>query len=237
MKQFVVFMCPKCRNFTNSPLGQKRRRCSYCGTIIDIKKANQALFDSPEQALVAVKEFNAARGGDEFQKAVEQSRARFQRLLPDEPVNLEKIMTDDENVVLPGKRARLMTILEEESKERPCTLDRLEELCAAQGLSWEWVEKTVQTLSNVGALIFPRPWEIQLVGTAEDTSPKSDTRQDVSLEIISFLRTRKDRVRIDEIVRHFEERGISEDSVDSSLERLMRSGAIFQPVVGYVSLV
>jgi phenylpyruvate tautomerase PptA (4-oxalocrotonate tautomerase family) len=237
LKQFVVFMCPKCSNFTNSPVGQKRRRCSYCGTIIDISKANRALYDSPEQAQAAVKLFNAERGGDEFRKAVEQSRMRLRSFLPDKPVDIEKITSDDEQVVLPGKRARLMAILDSEAKAKPCTLDRLEEVCKNGGLSWTWVEKTIQSLSNAGTLIFPRPWEVQLVEGHDDTSKKSHTVQDVSEEIVSYLRKRKERVRVVDIVQYFQERGISEDSVDDSLERLMRSGDIFQPAVGYVSLV
>jgi len=231
-------MCSKCRNFTNSPIGQKRRRCSYCGTIIDITKANCALFDGPDQALVAVKEFNAARGGEEFHKAVERSRERFRSLMPENPVDIEKIISDDdEHTVLPGKRARLMAILEEEAKDKPCTLGRFEELCTAQGLNWDWVEKNIQALSNAGALIFPRPWEVQLVETSTDAVPMRNTIQDVSGEIIAYLRTCKEKARVVDIVHHFQEMGISEDSVDDSLERLMRSGDIFQPIVGYVSLV
>lgn len=218
-------------------MGQKRRRCSYCGTIIDITKANCALFDSPEQALVAVKEFNAARGGDEFQKAVERSRERYRSLLPDEPVDVEKIRTDEAQPILLGKQARLMTILNEEAMERPCALDRLEELCSANDLSWEWVEKTVQVLSDSGALIFPRPWEVQLVQAVDDAAPGQRVTKDVTSEIISFLRARKRKVRVDEIVEHFRKIGVQEESVESSLERLMRSGDIYQPSVGYVGLV
>jgi hypothetical protein len=230
-------MCPKCKNFTNSPVGQKRRRCSYCGTIIDITKANVALFDGPDQALVAVKEFNAARGGDEFQKVVERSRNRYRSLLPKEPVDADRIVINDEQLPLPGKQARLMSILQEEAREKPCTLDKLEEICTTQRLDWSWVEKAIQGLSNSGALIFPRPWEIQLMQTVEETFPEESVRRDVASEIIAFLKTHKRKARVDEIIDYFKERGISEESVDSSLERLMRSGDIFQPKVGYVSLV
>ncbi len=230
-------MCPKCRNFTNAPINQKRRRCSYCGTIIDITRANRALFDGPEQALVAVKEFNAARGGDEFQKAVERSRERYKSLLPETLVDADKIATDDEQSPLLGKQARLMTILQEEAREKSCTLDHLEDLCAARGLDWEWVEKTIQKLSNNGALIFPRPWEIQLVQIEDDTSSKEMLRRDIASDIISFLRAQRGQARVDEIMEYFKERGISEASVESSLERLMRNGDIFQPKVGHVSLV
>ena len=237
MKQFVVFMCPKCRNFTNAPINQKRRRCSYCGTIIDITRANRALFDGPEQALVAVKEFNAARGGDEFQKAVERSRERYKSLLPKTLVDVDKIANGDDQFPPLGKQARLMTILQGEAREKSCTLDHLEDLCAAQGLDWEWVEKTIQSLSNNGALIFPRPWEVQLVQIEEDTSSKEMARRDIAADIMSFLRAHRGKARVDEIMEYFKESGISEASVESSLERLMRKGDIFQPKVGHVSLV
>jgi hypothetical protein len=157
--------------------------------------------------------------------------------MPEEPVDIAKTISDDGQVEIPRKRARLMALLEEEAKDKPCTLNRLEVLCNAQGLSWAWVEKTIQSLSNAGALIFPRPWEVQLVKTAEDTPPTSPIIVDISGEIISFLKSSKGKVRVDEVVRYFKGRGVSEESVDSSLERLMRSGDIFQPAVGYVNLV
>lgn len=230
-------MCPKCRNFTNSQVGQKRRRCSYCGTIIDITKANVALFENQEQALIAVKEFNAARGGEAFQKAVEKSRDRYRVLLPEKPVDIDGFAVDEERVPLPGRRARLISILQEEATEKSCTLDRLEKLCQAQGLDWDWVERTIQGLSNNGTLIFPRPWEIQLVQTSEDTFPEEIVRKDVASEILSFLKANNGRVQINEIMKHFKDRGISEESIEASLEHLMRSGDIFQPKVGYVSIV
>jgi hypothetical protein len=230
-------MCPKCKNFTNAPIGQRRRRCSYCGTIIDVTKANVALFDGTDQTMVAVKEFNASRGGDEFQKAVERSRERYQFLLPKEPVHTEEFASNDEQLHPAGRRARLISILQKEAHGGPCTIDHLEKVCSAQGLDWSWVENAIQSLSNSGALIFPHPWEVQLVHADEDTSPEESAKKDVASEIISFLKTRKRKARVDEIIDYFKEKGISEDSVDSSLERLIRSGDIFQPVVGYVSLV
>ncbi|MHA1576508.1 MAG: hypothetical protein ACTSU3_04035, partial [Candidatus Thorarchaeota archaeon] len=63
-------------------MGQKRRRCSYCGTIINISKAACALFDSPDAASTAVKMFNASKGGDDFEKAVDKSKDRIRTLMP-----------------------------------------------------------------------------------------------------------------------------------------------------------
>ncbi|MHA1950984.1 MAG: hypothetical protein ACW987_14055 [Candidatus Thorarchaeota archaeon] len=116
MKQFFVFRCPKCKNFTNAPAGQKRRRCSYCGTIIDITKAACALFDSPAQASNAVKEFNATRGGDEFQKSVDRSRERVLSLMPKETVKVSDISDGEKIPKPPGKRKRLLTLLEREAR-------------------------------------------------------------------------------------------------------------------------
>ena len=116
MKQFYVFMCPKCKGFTNAPAGQKRRRCSYCGSIIDITKANLALFDSPQQASEAVKLFNASKGGDEFKDAVERSHDRIRDLMPSEHVSAEDITSKGEGPAPEGKRKRLMAILEKEAR-------------------------------------------------------------------------------------------------------------------------
>lgn len=230
-------MCPKCKGFTNSPFGQKRRRCSYCGSIIDITKANLALFDSPEQASAAVKLFNASKGGDDFKDAVERSRERVKSFVPSERVSADDITNNDDEPAPEGKRRRLMTILEKEAHGQSCTLDRLEELTTEDRLAWSWVEKQLESLSNNGALIFPKPWTVQLVITEDkESSPDLSTR-DVSSEIIELLEKSGGPLKVDEIIRHFEQVGISEASVDSSLERLLRNGAIFQPSVTSVSLV
>ena len=237
MKRFVVFMCSKCKGFTNAPFGQKRRRCSYCGSIIDITKANIALFDSPDQASEAVKEFNASKGGDEFTDAVERSRERIKELMPSEHVSAEDITSIDDAPAPEGKRRRLMTILEKEARGKSCSLDRLEELTKKDGLAWSWVEKQVESLSNNGALIFPRPWTVQLVIVEDADLPAQLKNKDVSSEIVELLERRGGPIKVDELVKHFEQEGISEASVDSSLERLLRNGDIYQPSANSVNLV
>jgi hypothetical protein len=229
-------MCSKCRNFTNAPVGQKRRRCSYCGSIIDISKAASALFDTPEMASAAVKEFNASRGGDEFEKAVEKSRARVQALLPKERLNVEDISSKEEASRPPGKRKRLMELLNKEAKKTVCTLDRIEELCSDYELEWKWVEGQLETLSNEGTLIFPRPWSVHLVVTDDATKSKVTASKDVTIEILALLQGPERTIRVTEIIKRFHEQGISEKSVETSLEKLMQKGEIFEPKSGYVRL-
>ncbi len=236
MKQFVVFMCSKCKGFTNAPAGQKRRRCSYCGSIIDITKANLALFDSPQQASTAVKEFNASKGGTEFNDAVERSRERVKALMPSERVSADDITSKSDEPAPEGKRRRLLAILEKEARGKSCTLDRLEELTTEDGLAWSWVEKQVESLSTNGALIFPRPWIVQLVITEEEI-PSQLSDKDVSSEIIELLTKSGGQLKVGDIIHHFEQKGISESSVDSSLERLLRNGHIYQPTASSVNLV
>ncbi|MFX1559465.1 MAG: hypothetical protein ACFFBL_02645 [Promethearchaeota archaeon] len=236
MKPFLVFMCSKCSNFTNAPAGQKRRRCSYCGSIIDISKAASALFDTPEMASAAVKEFNASRGGDEFERAVERSRERVLALLPKERVSAEDISSKDETTKLPGKRKRLMQLLHKEAKSTPCSLDRLEELCSSYELDWKWVEGQLEGLSNDGTLIFPRPWSVQLVVTDDLTKTMEFVSRDVTVEILSLLKESEKMMKIIGIIEKFGEQGISERSVETSLEKLMQKGEIFEPKRGYVSL-
>jgi len=225
VKQFYVFMCSKCKGFTNAPAGQKRRRCSYCGSIIDITKANLALFDSPEQASTAVKEFNASKGGDEFKESVERSRERVKALMPSEQVNADDITSKGEQ---PAPK---------EARGKSCSLDRLEELTSADGLAWSWVEKEVESLSTNGALLFPRPWTVQLVTLDQAELPTQISSKDVSSEIIELLKRRGGQLKVDEIIQYFHQEGVSEASVDSSLERLMRNGDIFQPSASSISLV
>ena len=237
MKPFLVFKCPKCNNFTNAPAGQKRRRCSYCGTIIDITKAECAIFDAPELATAAVKEFNATRGGDEFQKSVERSRERVLAHMPKDPVKASDISDGELVQNPPGKRKRLMTLLEKEAKKSPCSLDRIEELCVEYELEWKWVEGQLEKLSNNGTLIFPRPWSVLLVATEEKDNLPNAKSKDVTVEILALLSESKRPLKVSELIRIFEEKGISETSVESSLEKLMRRGEIFEPRSGQVQLV
>ncbi len=237
MKPFLVFKCPKCNNFTNAPAGQKRRRCSYCGTIIDITKAACAIFDAPELATAAVKEFNATRGGDEFQKSVERSRERVLTHMPKDPVKASDISDGESVQSPPGKRKRLVTLLEKEAKKSPCSLDRIEELCSEYELEWKWVEGQLEKLSNNGTLIFPRPWSV-LVVVAEEKDVSSDSKsKDVTVEILALLSESKQTIKVSELIRIFREKGISESSLESSLEKLMQKGEIFEPKSGQVQLV
>jgi len=236
MKSFLVFMCSKCRNFTNAPAGQKRRRCSYCGSIIDISRAASALFDTPEMASSAVKEFNASRGGDEFDKAVERSRERILALLPKERVSAEDISSKDETSKPPGKRKRLMQLLHKEARSTPCSLDRLEELCHDYELDWKWVESQLEGLSNDGTLIFPRPWSVQLVVPDVLTKSEESAMKDVTVEILALLQGSEKMLKVTDIISRFTQQGISEKSVETSLEKLMQKGDIFEPKSGYVSL-
>lgn len=236
MKPFLVFKC-KCDNFTNAPAGQKRRRCSYCGSIIDITKAACALFDTPEQASTAVMEFNAARGGDEFQKSVERSRARVLSLMPKETVEASDISDGETAPKPPGKRKRLMALLEKEARKIPVSLDRIEELCIDYELDWKWVEGQLEGLSNSGTLIFPRPWSVLLVVTEDKDNGSESANRDVSVDILALLSESRQSIPVIDLIKRFEVIGISETSVVSSLEKLMQKGEIYEPKSGHVKLV
>jgi hypothetical protein len=237
VKPYLVFKCPKCQNFTNAPAGQKRRRCSYCGKIIDITKAACAIFDTPELASVAVKEFNAARSGDEFQKSVERSRKRVLALMPKDPVTASDISDGNSTQRPPGKRKRLMTLLEKEASKVPCSLDRIGQLCSEYELDWKWVEGQIENLSNNGTLIFPRPWSVLLVVTEEKDRDSDSKIQDVSVEILALLSESEQSFKVSDLLHLFEEKGITETSVMSSLEKLMQRGEVFEPKSGHVQLV
>ena len=236
LKPFLVFRCPKCKNFTNAPAGQKKRRCSYCGHIIDISKAACALFDTPEKASTAVKKFNASRGGDSFLKAVEASKERVMDFLPPEELSITDVIDKSDAEIPSGKSKRLLELLEKEASDSACSMDRIAELCPDYQLDWLWVEDQLNKLSNQGTLIFPRPWTVQLVGvlSKEKTSPRL---VDVTKEIVEWIQGRGGEVEVVDIVKHFGELGISKESVESSLDRLMNQGVIYLPKVGLIGLV
>ena len=236
MKPFLVFMCSKCRNFTNAPAGQKHRKCSYCGKIIDITKAASAVFDSPEMAVVAVKEFNASRGGDAFEKAVEKSRERLLSLMPSEQLESHDVESSSETELPSGKGKRLMRLLEKEAKDDACTLDRIETLCMEYHLEWAWVEEQLIKLSNRGLVAFPRPWTVKLVQEPVGEM-ESKTSIDVSKEILEVLKNSGGKIPFDALAKHFGELGVNVSSVESSLNSLMNRGVVYEPRPGLVSLI
>ncbi|MHA2004514.1 MAG: hypothetical protein ACW975_05130 [Candidatus Thorarchaeota archaeon] len=235
-KSFLVFRCLKCKNFTNAPAGQKKRRCSYCGHIIDINKAACALFDTPEKASTAVKEFNASRGGDSFRKAVELSKEKVRALLPLEKLGVKDVVERTEDEQSSGKSQRLLHLLEKEASEGACSLDRIAELCPEYELDWQWVEDQLNKLSNRGILIFPRPWTVQMV----DVTPEESDKQplvDVTKAILERMQELGGEAKVDDMIEHFTLMGISQESVETSLDRLMNQGAIYVPKTGKIGLV
>lgn len=236
MKSYFVFACPKCTNFTLAPVGQKRRRCSYCGKIINIRKAAKTVFNGHDRASAAVKEYNAG-GDDEFRAAVEKSKERVKALMPAEKLTVDDLEADEEPPPTTGKRRRLLNMLEKEAKGKPCPLERIESLCEEYKLEWPWVEEQISKMSNEGTLIFPRPWSIKLVGRVEDEDKSDKRKVDVSNEIMELLRDKGGAARMDEIIKHFLAEDVSESSVESSLEKLMRNGHIFAPSRNKISLV
>jgi hypothetical protein len=237
LKKFFVFMCPKCRNFTNAPVGQKRRRCSYCGTIINIEKASRAVFDDDKSASNAVKEFNASRGGDEFHEAVERSKDRIRELVPAKKRTAEDIVSKDGEDIPTGKRARLVSLLEKHATEDPLNLTKLEELCGSYQLEWGWVEQQLSTMANGGVLIFPRPWTVKLVKAPDKKEEAKAVTRDVSKDILILLQQEGGILSIDSIIEHFQANGISSASVESSMEKLMRSGEIYEPKSGHIKII
>jgi hypothetical protein len=233
---FLVFACPQCRHFTNAPAGQRHRRCSYCGKIIDITKAVCAVFDSPDAASAAVREFNA-RGDNEFQTAVERSKDRGRALMPSAVIAVEDISSKSEAPVHAGKTKMLMEMLEREARDKPCSLDHISELCREYRLEWFWVEEELSRLADSGLLVFPRPWTVQLIQSSERKTEKTPKKTDVSHEILAVLREAGGTSAVKEILSRFEARGVNQTSVEDSLDKLMQSGTIFEPRPGVVSIV
>ncbi len=236
MKSYFVFACPKCHHFTLAPVGQKKRRCSYCGKIIDIRKALKTVFGGHDRASAAVREYNAG-GDEEFRAAVEKSKKRVKALMPAEKLTVEDLETDEEPPPSTGKRRRLLKMLEKEAKGQACSLERIEKLCEEYKLEWSWVEEQISKMSNEGNLIFPRPWSVQMVGRIEDDEESTKRDVDVSDEIVEMLRKRDGSANLDDIIKYFHQKGVSESSVESSLEKLMRNGHIFAPSRSKISLV
>ena len=233
---YLVFACPQCKHYTNAPAGQKHRRCSYCGTIIDITKASCAVFDNPDAASAAVREFNA-KDSNEFQLAVERSKEKVRALMPNETLTVEGISSEGVETAPPGKRKRLLDMLEKEAKEKPCSLDRIAELCGKQRLDWPWVEEQLSMLADNGLLVFPRPWTVQLLPSSESKAEKVTSKTDIRREILTVVRKAGGNCAVKQLFELFAQQGVHQSSVENSLNRLMQSGELFEPKPGVVSLV
>lgn len=194
------------------------------------------MYDTPEKASAAVKEFNASRGGDEFHKAVEVSKERIKAFLPPEKLSAKDLVGKSDDELPSGKLQRLLSLLEKEAKENACSLDRIAELCPEYHLEWFWVEDQLNKLSNQGSLIFPRPWTVQLVGAPSEKTRKTPI-VDVTKEVLERVRQLGGEAKVDEIIEHLERMGVSRESVENSMDRLMNQGVIYFPEAGRIGLV
>ncbi|MEM2143499.1 MAG: hypothetical protein QXS20_04500 [Candidatus Thorarchaeota archaeon] len=236
MKHYYVFMCPKCRNFTNAPVGQKHRKCSYCGTTIDIGKANVALFDDQHAAILAVQRFNAGRD-DEFDKAVQRSRDRIRALMPTQPLSIEDSEEEPiESTSTSGKMRRLMELLETMASDSPCNLDDFKAAAERASLEWEWVDQAITKMASEGAVVFPKPWLIRWLTHDSKNSSRSQQRVDLTQEILRMLRKNGGSMTVESIIRHYEDNGVARESIENSLERLMQTGRVFEPRSGIIQL-
>lgn len=194
------------------------------------------MFDTPEKASAAVKEFNASRGGDAFQRAVEVSKVRIKSLLPPEKLSVRDVVGEFDEDLPSGKSQRLLKLLEEEANENACSLDRIASVCPEYQLDWLWVEDQLNKLSNQGILIFPRPWTVQLVGVPSEKTAKAPI-VDVTQKILDRIRELGGEAEVNVVIEHLKQMGVSQESVETSLDRLMNQGAIYVPKTGRVGLV
>ncbi|MHA1925755.1 MAG: hypothetical protein ACW974_07550 [Candidatus Thorarchaeota archaeon] len=193
------------------------------------------MFDTPEQASAAVKEFNASRGGDAFHKVVEASKERVKALLPLKKLSAKDVV-DKSGYDLPsGKIQRLLKLLEKEASEEDCSLDRIAEICPEYQLDWHWVEDQLNKLSNRGILIFPRPWTVKLVDSPEKTVKTPIV--DVTKEILLRIEELGGEAKVDDMIEYLIQLGFSHESIEASLNRLMNQGVIYVPNPGTIGLV
>ncbi len=194
------------------------------------------MFDTPEQASDAVKEYNASRGGDAFHKVVEASKDRVKALLPSEKLSTKDVVDKSEDDLPSGKTQRLLKLLEKEASESDCSLDRIAEICPEYQLDWQWVEDQLNKLSNSGILIFPRPWTVKLVDSPTEKTVKAPI-VDVTKDIVLRIEELGGEARVDDVIEYLKQMGVSQESVETSLDRLMTQGVVYVPKTGIIGLV
>ncbi len=244
MQKFLVFKCPKCGAFLYAPVRQKTRRCTYCNHIIKINPAESQLVESIEEASKLVKQYNAKKNSDEFIMAVEASRESIVKLYEYLDMQETESISDDKVTYISGGKSRTLFSLLVQFAKNPITLDKFRALAEKYKLDWQWVTDSLEKLSQDGIIIFPKPWEIQLVSESEipgikETTPVKSKKSMKSLEraIIEFLEAHNMPIKTSELILEFNKYGYSDEEIQKVINGLIASGVLYEPRVNWISLV
>ncbi|MEM3586362.1 MAG: DUF1922 domain-containing protein [Candidatus Jordarchaeaceae archaeon] len=236
---YAIFRCSKCGRYTFSPVGQKTRLCSNCGSIIKIDPMRSQIVNDLREASILVRKYNAEKDAKSFLQAVEASQKELEKLLPKESVKLEELI-EEEETVSSSRIQRLTLLLKENCVKEPISFDQIEELCPKYKLSFEWVKEKLTQLGKEGNIIFPTPWTVKYIGTMDSgyTAISKTTKPQIQLKgaseaLIKILKESKEPLTEKEIIREMENAGYNLEETLETLKKLHRSGEIIEPKPGH----
>lgn len=240
MKQvYAIFRCPKCGRYTFSPAGQKTRLCGNCGSIIKIDPMKSQIVNDPREASMLVRKYNAGKDPKSFLQAVEASQKELEKLLPKESIKIDELL-EEEETVSSSRMQRLTLLLRENLIKEPVSFNQIEELCQKYKLDFEWVKERLTQLGKEGNLIFPTPWTVKYIGTADSgytaisktTKPQTQIKE-ASKALTKILSQSKEPLTENEIIQKMENAGYNPEETQETLKKLHKSGEIIEPRPGY----
>ncbi len=238
-KMYAIFRCPKCGRYTFSPAKQKTRLCGNCGSIIKIDPMNSQIVYDAREASVLVRKYNAGKDAQSFLQAVEDSQKEFEKLIPEEPINIEELI-EKEETISSSRIQRLTLLLRENCIKEPVSFDQIEELCTKYKLDFEWVKERLTQLGKEGSIIFPTPWTVKYIGTADSgytaiskvTKPQMQIKG-ASKALIKILSQSSEPLSEKEIIQKMEIKGYNPEETKETLKKLHKSGEIIEPRPGF----
>ncbi|MEM2143801.1 MAG: DUF1922 domain-containing protein [Candidatus Jordarchaeaceae archaeon] len=236
---YAIFMCSKCGKYTFSPVGQKTRLCGNCGSIIKIDAMRSQIVNDPREASMLVRKYNAGKDAKSFLQAVEASQKELEKLLPKESVKIDELI-EEEETISSSRIQRLTLLLKENCVKEPISFDLIEELCPKYKLNFEWVKEKLTQLGKEGNIIFPTPWTVKYIGTADSgyTAISKATKPQMQLKgaskaLTKILSHSKEPLSEEEIIQEMETAGYNREETKETLKQLHKSGEIIEPKPGY----
>ncbi len=240
MKQmYAIFRCPKCGRYTFSPATQKTRLCGNCGSIIKVDPMKSQIVKDAREASVLVRKYNAGKDAQSFLQAVESSQKELEKLIPEEPITIEELI-EEEETISSSRNQRLTLLLREKCTNEPISFDQIEELCPKYKLDFEWVKEKLTQLGKEGNLIFPTPWTVKYVGTADSgyTAISKANKPQMQIKgaskaLIKILSQSEDPLPEKEIIQKMEIMGYNPEETQETIKKLHKSGEIIEPRPGF----
>ena len=229
---YYIIRCPQCGRYTYAPTRQKTRLCVFCQRIFKIDPLNAIFEEDAITARTRVKLYQTGKHHKEFLAAMEKSRENIRALIPETPIEVEKLHDEKSNLLpVSSRRREFERILHDQAQNAPVDLQTIEKNCEKAGIPWSWAAKQIQILIRTGYLIAPKPWQIRLVSSdvsSTDAPLKSGNITVVVQKISDILRRASIPLNATEISEKLGHEAITRDNIEKALDLLRKQGYILK---------